>query len=72
MESVEWKKLVDEHESKLKKLEEKYKSKCEAEQVGLLICKCLVALYKVTYVNLLGSPCKMNALLPCVQNAQYQ
>ena len=66
MESVEWKKLVDEHEGKLKKLEEKYKSKCEAEQVGLLICKCSVALYKVT------SPCKMNVLLPCVQNAQYQ
>ena len=51
LESVEWKKLVDEHEEKLKALENKYQAKCEAAQVsarilvhggkvGEEICKC--------------------------------
>lgn len=31
--SEEWKILVDDHEGKLKELEEKYKVKCEAIQV---------------------------------------
>lgn len=34
LESVEWKKLVDEHEEKLKELEAKYKAKCESEEVN--------------------------------------
>ncbi|XP_028395597.1 universal stress protein A-like protein [Dendronephthya gigantea] len=37
LESVEWKKLVDEHEGKLKALEDKYKAKCEAEQISTRI-----------------------------------
>jgi hypothetical protein len=33
LESVEWKKIIDEHEEKLKELEGKYQAKCESEQV---------------------------------------
>ena len=47
LESVEWKKLVDEHEEKLKALENKYQAKCEAAQVNIS-CTCLYLLLQTS------------------------